>query len=106
MELHRTIPLDSILPQLQLFDDNLRHSLSRICNASISWFQATLPLSFGVFERLLMSHLQLSVLCWVAESVYSIASLLSGVDPRGDQRGQLTALLNHQGSQKNDDVLV
>ena len=45
-----TIPPDSILPQLQLFDDNLRHSLSRIWNASISdqaWFQATLPLSFG-----------------------------------------------------------
>ena len=31
----RTIPPDSILPQFQLFDDNLCHSLSCICNASI-----------------------------------------------------------------------
>ena len=66
LHLLRTIPPDSILPQLQLFDDNLRHSLSCICNAFISdhaWFQATLPLCLvvWVFERLLTSHLQLSL---------------------------------------------
>ena len=38
--------------ELQRFDDNLRRSLSSICNASISdqsWLQATLPSSFGGF---------------------------------------------------------
>ena len=46
----RTVPPNSILPQLQLFDSNLRYSLSRVCNASVSdqaWRQATLPLSLG-----------------------------------------------------------
>ena len=45
-----TVSPDSILPQLQLFDSNLRHSLSCICNSSVSdqaWHQATLPLSLG-----------------------------------------------------------
>ena len=46
----RTVPPNSILPQLQLFDSNLRYSLSHVCNASVSdraWRQATLPLSLG-----------------------------------------------------------
>ena len=45
-----TVSPDSILPQLRLFDSNLRRSLSCICNTSISdqaWHQATLPLSLG-----------------------------------------------------------
>ena len=46
----RTIPPGSVDSELQRFDDNLRRSLSSICNASISdqsWLQATLPSSFG-----------------------------------------------------------
>ena len=46
----QTIPPGSVDSELQRFDDNLRRSLSSICNASISdqsWLQATLPSSFG-----------------------------------------------------------
>ena len=48
----RTVPPDSMLPQLQLFDSNLHYSLSRICNVSVSdqaWRQATLPLSLVIW---------------------------------------------------------
>ena len=46
----RTIPPGCVDSELLRFDDNLRHSLSSICNASISdqsWLQATLPCSLG-----------------------------------------------------------
>ena len=46
----RTIPPGSMDSELLRFDDNLRRSLSSICNASISdqsWLQATLPCSLG-----------------------------------------------------------
>ena len=45
-----TVSPDSILSQLWLFNSNLCHSLSCICNSCISdqaWLQATLPLSLG-----------------------------------------------------------
>ena len=56
--LHMVSP-DSILPQLRLFDGNLCHSLSCICNSSISgqaWHQAIylFPLVAWVCARLLM----------------------------------------------------
>ena len=46
----RTIPPGSMDSELLRCDDNLRRSLSSICNASISdqsWLQATLPCSLG-----------------------------------------------------------
>ena len=46
----QTIPPGSIDSELLRFDDNLRCSMSSICNASISdqaWLQATLPCSLG-----------------------------------------------------------
>ena len=46
----RTTPPGSMDSELLRFHDNLWHSLSSICNASISdqsWLQATLPCSLG-----------------------------------------------------------